>query len=469
MGLDLIYPNLNLFQYHLRESLGDQPKRQADRHKNFLAKLRQFPEIAEISTDCLLSQLQNLQPDREFYELRPLLTNSPKKVITFRPQGLDSFYYPVQMGDTYGLQVNFAGAEGHPSALEHNTAFAELHKNLCDRQLRPANDCETFGETWLLTACYIPNDAPLEISVIAHTCAQFLDTPPPLTLQSQGSWLGGHLLEFWTAPPSYAIELPDLFTQHPHILVWLFPVASPSESQDIDKKIRPTYHHWLQLGQYRHKITFAYYQSLRIKRQLQSANSQISGLSQQIQNLSARSSLDQLRQLLIRGSRDLTNYSQLLQVIEDQQSTLEINLQNYSWRCQTMAQHHPEITPANLDFLPTFITKYGQKHLRQIQADRAFFNSGLTVLQNLNQTIQSAIQIAQAKNDQTTNLFIASFAVGIALSQLISSILMAQNPPAKNIPFYATSAFQQSLLWAAVFPLLLILLPWLYHQLRRPH
>jgi hypothetical protein len=72
------------------------------------------------------------------------------------------------------------------------------------------------------------------------------------------------------------------------------------------------------------------------------------------------------------------------------------------------------------------------------------------VLENLSQTIQGTIQIEQTKSDRTTNVLIASVGSGLAISQVVCSILVAQYPPAKSTNFYETYAFQSSLISGAI-------------------
>jgi hypothetical protein len=141
--------------------------------------------------------------------------------------------------------------------------------------------------------------------------------------------------------------------------------------------------------------------------------------------------------------------------LEDQQHTIEINRDNYRFRCEEMIKDDPN---SNLQFLLEFETKYSNKYQRQISADRAYLDSGLKVLENLSQTIQSTVQIERAKSDRTTNLTIAAFGVGLAASQVVCAIVIAQTPQdrIKNIEFYHTAAFEKSLI-AGTTPILFLL------------
>lgn len=56
------------------------------------------------------------------------------------------------------------------------------------------------------------------------------------------------------------------------------------------------------------------------------------------------------------------------------------------------------------------------------------------------------VEIEQAKQDRNLSHTVAIFGVGLATSQLTSSIILAQQPPSKEIYFFQTKAFQYSIL-----------------------
>jgi hypothetical protein len=122
----------------------------------------------------------------------------------------------------------------------------------------------------------------------------------------------------------------------------------------------------------------------------------------------------------------------------------------------------------NLHFLLDFETKYSNKCQRQISADRAYLDSSLKVIENLSQTIQSTVQIERAKSDRTTNLTIAAFGSGLAISQVVSAIIIAQTPQTriKNLEFYNTNAFEKSWTYGSM-PILILLIYLVWTKLRR--
>jgi hypothetical protein len=231
-------------------------------------------------------------------------------------------------------------------------------------------------------------------------------------------------------------------------IVWLFPAAKLNE---IDgKKITDTYQDWIKLLHYRHKIFYAYYQSQKLKQELKSANIAISEIAAR---LTESISLHHLQRLLFATLAEFQSYSKKVQALADQQQTINTNRENYRSRCEAMIAKYPD---HSLQFLLEFETKYGDKYQRQITADRAHLDPGLKVLENLTHTIQGTIQIKQTRSDRFTNLLIASVGSGLAVSQVVNSILVIQYPPTKSTNFYETYAFQSSLISGAI-PLFLVM------------
>jgi hypothetical protein len=466
---DIIYPSINLFQYHLHEGLGDSEENKKERKEAFYS----------ICPDIFKYLPNNIKPDCEFGWL--YVSKDKQKGYNYtslhlkdldKSKDWDGFYYPVQIGDTYCMQSNFSGKlckDPYADYKNLTTAFEFLNKDFKEIMLiSPKKENEkyyAFGKTYLLNA-FIVNSHFDKMSIAKSCCEQI--TGKSYKLQGCGQWLGGDLFEFWETPSSYTDLMPDIINKYPHIFVWLFPAGTPEEIQETARKIESmaVSNHWIQFCHDRHKIFYAYFNSRFIKNHLKQSNSQIDKISQQATSLSQKTSLNELRELLLNASKQLLIYTGQLQSLEDQQHTIDIDLHNYRLQCQSMAKMDSSVPP-DLDFLQNFVRIYSNKYLRQIKADRAHFSSGVMVLQNLNQTIQSTIQIVQAKNDKTTNLFIASFAIGVALSQLISSILLIQYPPSTggSIPFYITTAFWQSVAFASIVPVFMLLIPWCWEKI----
>jgi hypothetical protein len=446
MGIELIYPTINLFQYNLRQGLGDNDAQILARSTGFYRKFLPEDKDLQIYRDREL-------PDREFNEL----LKSSSSASNYQPlgSGLDGFYCPVQLGDVYALQLNYSGKliggkpDLQPQAL--NTAIVNLKNYLEQSKLLPQLDGGSFGQTFLVTA-FVDRTQTTALADIAKDCDEQITGESPKSLarvRKDGHWMGGKIFEFWTAPPSYQGNLQDIVNRHPHVIVWLFPVDKLAE---INKKIIPdSYQHWMRLFHYRHKIFYAYYQSQFIKEKLKVANATICQISDRLK--SSNSSLPQLQYLLFDNLQESQAYSDSAQSLADQQHTIAVDRENYRLRHDTMSKDNAH---SNLQFLLEFDTKYASKYERQIIADRAHLDSGLMMLERLAQAIQTTIQIEQTKSDRTTNVLIASVGSGLAISQVVCSILVSQYQPAKSINFYETYAFQSSLISGAI-PIVLIM------------
>jgi hypothetical protein len=436
MGVDLIYPTINFIQYNLREGLGNSESDMLARSRSFYYKF-----LLDLTEEDLSKYRQREQDDREFNQL--LYTDITSFPYQLLQKPLDGFYYPVQLGDTYALQLNYSGkfVGGKPTRQpqDYHTAVSNLD---LAKISPPKLDTHSFGQTYLLTA-FVEDSHIDEITEIAISCAHQITGKSSADLArsiTHGKWLDGDLFEFWTPPQSLqGHDLQEIIERYPHTIIWLFPAA---KLEEIGKKTIPdTYQDWIRLLHYRHKIFYAYYQSQLLKQQLKAANVTIRDISNRLKT--ENRSLHHLQHLLFDTLAEFQSYSERVQALEDQQQTIEIGCQNYRSRCQEMIDKDANHC---LQFLLEFETKYGNKYQRQITADRTYFDSSLQVLENLSHAIQGTIQIEQTKSDRFTNLIIASVGSGLAVSQVVCSIVLTQQPPAKKTPFYQTSAFQTSLI-----------------------
>jgi hypothetical protein len=461
MGVDLIYPTINLLQYNLREGLGnDKPNmlaRSTSFYRKFLPKDKDFTPYRDLE-----------QPDREFNQL--LYTDLTAFPYQLLPKPLDGFYYPVQLGDTYALQLNYSGqfVNGKPNRQpqKYETAFSNLAlvSNQDPAKISPPQlDAYSFGQTYLLTA-FVGDYQVDKLAEIAISCDRQITGKNSTELArsiSHGKWLDGDLFEFWTPPQSLQGDnFQKIIEHHPHTIVWLFPAAKLNEIDS--KKITDTYQDWIKLLHYRHKIFYAYYQSQELKQQLKSANIEITKIATRLKT--ENSSLHHLQRLLFDTLAEFQSYGKNVQFLADQQQTIATNRENYRSRCEAMIAKDPN---HSLQFLLEFETKYGDKYQRQITADRAHLDSGLQVLENLSHTIQGTIQIEQTKSDRFTNLLIASVGSGLAVSQVVCAIVLTTDKPSENEPFYQTAAFQTSLKSASISIWLIIGVYFLWGKLRK--
>jgi hypothetical protein len=359
MGVDLIYPTINLFQYNLRESLGDDDAIMSARSRSFYQKF--LPDLKDLET-----YRSREQADREFNQL--LYTDRSSSAVQSLAQPMDGFYYPIQLGDTYALQLNYSGefVGGKPDRQPkyYQTAVSDLEL----AKILPPLDGNSFGQTHLLTA-FVEDIHVDKLEEIPKSCDRQITGKSAVDLPrsiSHGEWLGGKLFEFWTPPSSLQGDkdnnLQEIIKNYPHKIVWLFPIA---KLNNIDEQIiSDTCQDWIRLLHYRHKIFFAYYQSQLLKQELKSASIENPKLANRLGT--EKISLYHLQRLLLDTLKKFQPYSENTRNLADQQSTIAINRSNYQFRCEEMIRKDANYS---LQFPSEFETKYIDKYQRQISAD----------------------------------------------------------------------------------------------------
>ena len=256
----------------------------------------------------------------------------------------------------------------------------------------------------------------------------------------------------WYCPQNLGVngkEFWENFRQESHhVLIWLFPDnISPDEMR---KRVQSVYYEFLRLWLYRHKVVWSYYQSRYQKTllkkeyvEIQPSIKQASELPGLLQTNSLK--LSNLQETLSANLINLSDYTIALNYLENQNRTIQLNLDNYKSRLDEMQTKY---AGSDLEFLKTFSESeiYAKKYQRQVEADHANLNPGLTLLQNLNSTVQGIIDLEQTKSDRTLNNTIAIAGVGLATSQIASAVILAEIPQeTKNPLAYQTQAFFWSL------------------------
>jgi hypothetical protein len=77
------------------------------------------------------------------------------------------------------------------------------------------------------------------------------------------------------------------------------------------------------------------------------------------------------------------------------------------------------------------------------------------------------VELEQAQRDRNLNNTVAIVGVGLATSQIASSIIIAQEPPPQYLPFFKTTAFWWSLATGIVASLILWSILRLYSLISR--
>lgn len=453
---NLIYPNLFLFLYDLRESLGENPEDLAKNQRIFAAKFLESPKSLRQS---LFDSDTAFESD--YLELLP---KKPKKIERFpdSDKPFKGYYYPVRLNDTYGLLVGCSFAE---DTTGHLTSCLADFKAKIEEKLKGQQ--ATIGQSWLILAHLDNSNSNPED--IAKNCCQALNLGFNWKedLQGQGRFLGGNLFELWqyqllmheSIQENTPAPTLEQIQQNHHLIIALYPNAATAKqaAEEFNKS-------WLRLFCYRNKILWAYAQSRYLKQRLEENFTKIkkvSTLDLQKENLK------QLRQTVIDAQNTLSNYTIDLNNFDYQIRTIEVNLLNYNRRLTTIQKRLSEIQveagneslktfmpvgffswlqasaaslpvpndnqflltqfnnwkhPCDLKFLENFRDEAAKKYLLQLQKDYENLSSGLPLLQDLINSIRTITEIDQAQRDRTFQNTVAIVGVGLAVGSFVVSL-----------------------------------------------
>ncbi|MBP5976180.1 hypothetical protein HW132_26480 [Brasilonema sp. CT11] len=260
MSDKIIYPSIDLFLYDLKDGLGQDESKIDQNCREFCRKI--YNDLDEESFQ---------EKYKQFHKHKNTDANAIELLETRRKEflsPLDGYYYPLQFGDTYALQVDCSGKEdanGKSNDSEQeldDEPFLKLKQEI-EKQI----SCEvgTLGQTWLAWGKLTENKFDSEIEKIAKNCYIQLvkNYKWDRDLIGKGQWFGGTIFELWYCPENVGLtgkEFWEKFRRESHhVLIWLFPYdQSPDEMR---KKLSSVYEDLLRLFQYRHKVVWSYYQS----------------------------------------------------------------------------------------------------------------------------------------------------------------------------------------------------------------
>ncbi len=450
---DLIYPNLFLFLYDLRESLGESQKDLEKNRKIFASKLPEHLGNSLFKLDGVI--------ETEYLEL---LT---QRIKYFRDDIPDEgYYYPVRLNDTYGLLI---AASFPNNKTRHPTNSIAQLKNQIEAKLKDSSgkiQTGNLGETWLVLAELANSKNPEEI---AKQCCETLNLGYnwEKDLQGQGKLLGGTIFELRQYDiimsekidfsPSATPPTIEEIQKNNHLIISLYP------NEQTAKKAAEFNFDLLRLLCYRHKIFWAYAQSRYLKELLKKSAVEIQQYIQEIQNYQNPSSnLKQLKEILVKSQTTLSNYSINLGYFDSQIRTIEINLLNYQRRLDRIREKAtakalenllPENIPTpisqlskltingedissilarlintpgvttDLKFMEKLPQEITEKYLLQMQKDYANLSPNLKLLEDLINSIRGITEIEQAESDRNFQELVAIIGVGLGAGASIASIV----------------------------------------------
>ncbi|MEG4849733.1 hypothetical protein QUB10_02360 [Microcoleus sp. B5-D4] len=419
--INLVYPNLFMFLYDLREGLGEDAQSLTANQKSFAAKLPTNIRSSLFGNDSVF--------ESEYLEL---LTNRFEG-FTDGDKPFEGYYLPVRLNDTYGLLLGCSFKEDrtpHPvSCLAQFQAKIKEKLN---------NQDPNIGQTWLIvTEMDNQNISPEEV---AKKCCESLN----IGLQwerdfpGKGSFLGGSIFELsryqLLMQESTQDSTPRTIQQlqeNIHLIIAVMPSSDAAKTvwEDFNTKLLP-------LFCYRHKVFWAYAQSRYLKQQLKK---DFRDINQLVGNIYSQN-LKKLRKTVVDAQNLLPKYTTKLHYLDAQIRTIEINAINYSRRIGTIGDRLnqiptpnlqntiAQILPCDLKFLEKFSEDVEKKYQLQVQKDYASFSLGSQLLQDLINSSRAITEIEQAERDRTFQNTVGIIGAGLAVGSIVASIEIPTEP-----------------------------------------
>lgn len=433
-AIKLIYPTLDLFLYDLREGLGQTEEEIKQNRREFWQKVYNNPQHNISGKTLDKTFLEELaKPEKAEASFVQLLEKEQVEIFELP---LDGYYYPLQLGDTYALQVDCSGAYADGKEIlndmPQNIEVLTKRKQTILQHLGGENVRGKIGQTWLMWA-QLNQDIkePEKLETVAQKCynQMFNQADWNRDFWGKGNYLGATVFEIWRFPANWE----KLKEESEHLQIWLFPHHISIDT--IRQTMADIYFDLIRLFHYRHKIIWSYAQSHKPKTALKNdylfvknSISVIVPANQQIQP--TQSDLKQLETTLNNTFNTLARYAIDLDKLNAQSRTLNINIENYQERLKRLAEKDKN-PQKDLSFLIEFGDFAKERYLRQVEADYTSLNTGLTLLENLIRTLEGTSNIRQTASDRTLNKTVAAAGIGLATSQVTSAIILAQ-PPTKN-------------------------------------
>ncbi|MDY7008444.1 MAG: hypothetical protein SWX82_32125 [Cyanobacteriota bacterium] len=460
---DIINPTIDLFLYDLKNSLGDDEKDIEQKRQYFYQKFH--TDVREKLKQDGQDNNQNQNLEVEYLHLLKSIY-APLDSDTSLENG---YYYPVRLGDSYGLLLEVAAPD--KQLPEH---FAELREKI---QQKLGENTATLGQTWMLSA-YLPNSSektPEEIEKIAQEFYKAIfPNVEEIEFDSKGEFIGARIFEYSNnSLKQEIVKIGDkeIFTvvQTQHIIIAIYP------DQKTFQKLGEFYKDWMCLFYYHHKIIWAYGQSRILTNKTKEKFSQIQTITESIEeNITQKNAkinkLQKISDILSKVQVIIKQYTSNLNNLKFQQGTIEINLNNYDKRLQTITKRATKkvvSNQTNINFLEKFSQLVEEKYLLQITKDLESFELGLRLLEDNINAIHTQIETEKAKSDRDFQEFIAVVGSGVAFASLAGFNVIAECKSMFCNNFFLC---QNTLLYKFILVIIGSFLAWFFRRyiLKRP-
>lgn len=398
---DIIYPTLDLFLFDLRNSLGEDDIDQNTAHfqKKLPASVRPF---------CLQ---KSTYFEAEYEEILPKTAEFKTNTEIYSFQG---YYYPVRLGDTYGLLLDCS--VDNQTDPQDAQCFAAL-KTEIEQQLQ--GETATIGQSWMISG-WLPNPDSQNPEAVAKACYQTLMPTGNWEhdLEGEGKFLGANIYELWKyrllmKEETTSLESIQTLQDNQHVIIIIYP------NKETAEKAAHFYSDWFRLLSYRNKILWAYGQSRLLKQSIKNYFVTIEVAQKSINRYSLRSrEYEQFRQSMEQVQDTLNSYTIDLNKLDFQGRTIDINLSNYKKRRNKIEKK----AEGDLKFLEEFSDLVTDKYLLQITKDSENLERGLRLLEDTMNAVRNRVEVDKAERDRNFQDTVAVIGVGWSVGSFVASL-----------------------------------------------
>ncbi|WP_346293729.1 hypothetical protein [Sphaerothrix gracilis] len=408
----LLYLTVDLFLYDLQDGLGSTLSTTDEGRRRFWQRI--YGEVGEEK----LAALQEVE--NTFSNHIELLGAQGGQRYQKLSDEINGYYYPVKLGDTYALQIDYSGRLNDPDwdQLSLREKLQQAKETVLEYTHQIRGD---LGENWLLWGQL--TDANQEAEAIAQDCYRALQITENPNWQrdrkGKGIFQGATLFEIERLD-----DTPDGVNRTMHAIICLFP--HEQSKSEIQQTINQLYKNLIHLLHYRNKILWVYEQSRQLKIQLRTTSQRVekivNSLTQHIET--SQLNLKQLQEDLATALTIFHYYETNLVYLREQMATITINTNNYKARIEQLKNLDPD---NDFNFLCHFSEFAADQYIRTIKTEDEAFRAGSKPLENFIKTVEGIIDIEKAKNDRTFNRTVAIASVGISTASLAASTFGGQS------------------------------------------
>ena len=395
--IKLHYPTLDVFFYELRESLGDHETKIQERCESFMRHCGLSAEDTELKH--IFHQQNQSHGEHNDVDLF-----GEKHIKEFSQDSrYRGYYYPQRLNDIYALLVDCSIEDSKTPCTTDNLSWLQGLKGIIQEKLGDYEPQKIIGESWMLSFAVPSEINTKHYEEIAANCCQTL--LPEINCQQNvvgGDFLNGRLFEYWYYDPNTQ--------EHHHLLIGIYPDKNTIEA------LATYYAELINLFHYRHKILWAYRQSVELKQRLIEDMPEVRRCRKEVKTVSgAEFNISEVENTLSIARENQFDYAEKLRLLIDQKHTIDINLHNYQQRLQRIRKK----SKAELVSLEDIAKLAENRYSLQIQKDYDNLSPELDLLDKLVMHIHVSIGLRKEQRDRQFIQRIEIFGVIFAVAAII--------------------------------------------------